>query len=269
MRLIKTEELIELLESYNKLTALERGGVDNWEWYRESINDYNEEISRKVEYHKKYSEGKYSLDIATKNLNDLYPMVRGKKNTIENTCCFTGHRPDKLPGGYNWYSEDNMKLTDKIKDLTITLIELKDIDTFIFGGALGVDQLSFATISKLKDEKYPHVKLVLAIPFYFQYTQWSDEHIKDYMIQKKLLADERVYVDELDDYKIKGIEPKSYHPAKMQKRNEYMIDNSGTVVSVWNTIEQGGTFNCIKYAKKKDRKIININPDNLEVNYRI
>ena len=34
----------ELLNSYITLIALERGGVDNWGWYGESIKDYYKEL---------------------------------------------------------------------------------------------------------------------------------------------------------------------------------------------------------------------------------
>ena len=32
-RLVEENKLIDLLEAYNRLQALENGGVDNWEWY--------------------------------------------------------------------------------------------------------------------------------------------------------------------------------------------------------------------------------------------
>ena len=37
---IDKKELRELLEAYYKLQALECGGVDNWEWYGASLQDY-------------------------------------------------------------------------------------------------------------------------------------------------------------------------------------------------------------------------------------
>lgn len=41
MRYIITEKaLIDLLASAYKLEALEFGGVNNWEWYYESLKDY-------------------------------------------------------------------------------------------------------------------------------------------------------------------------------------------------------------------------------------
>ena len=41
-RLVEEKELIILLESFNKLQALENGGVDNWGWYGASLRDYLE-----------------------------------------------------------------------------------------------------------------------------------------------------------------------------------------------------------------------------------
>ena len=41
--LVPKEELKELLAARDKLAALERGGVDNWSWYSDSLNEYLEE----------------------------------------------------------------------------------------------------------------------------------------------------------------------------------------------------------------------------------
>lgn len=41
-RLVEEKKLIDLLESYNRLQALENGGVDNWEWYGASLGDFLE-----------------------------------------------------------------------------------------------------------------------------------------------------------------------------------------------------------------------------------
>ena len=38
--IIKESELLELLEANLRLAALDNGGVDNWEWYGDSLCDY-------------------------------------------------------------------------------------------------------------------------------------------------------------------------------------------------------------------------------------
>ena len=47
-RIIEEDELLDLLNSYNILTALQQGGVDNWEWYEASLEDI-ESIDPEVE----------------------------------------------------------------------------------------------------------------------------------------------------------------------------------------------------------------------------
>ena len=40
---IEQRKLLDLLEAYFKLAALESGGVDNWEWYGDSLYQYLQE----------------------------------------------------------------------------------------------------------------------------------------------------------------------------------------------------------------------------------
>ena len=47
-RLIDEEELLDLLNCRNILTALEQGGVDNWEWYGDSLENLEELDEEKV-----------------------------------------------------------------------------------------------------------------------------------------------------------------------------------------------------------------------------
>lgn len=41
MKLIEEKELARLLRNSAKLAALENGGVDNWDWYGDSLDDNN------------------------------------------------------------------------------------------------------------------------------------------------------------------------------------------------------------------------------------
>ena len=47
MREITEKRLRELEDSEAQLRALEAGGVDNWEWYGESMKSYNKEIEER------------------------------------------------------------------------------------------------------------------------------------------------------------------------------------------------------------------------------
>ena len=49
----------------------------------------------------------------------------------------------------------------------------------------------------------------------------------------------------------------------MQKRNEFMVDNSDLVVAVWNGTS-GGTANCLAYMILKDNNRISLNIPDIE-----
>lgn len=61
------------------------------------------------------------------------------------------------------------------------------------------------------------------------------------MWYKRMLdvADEIINIEELDKYKVSGDEPGEFSPAKMQKRNEYMIDHSEAIVAVYDRTKSG------------------------------
>jgi uncharacterized phage-like protein YoqJ len=89
------------------------------------------------------------------------------------------------------------------------------------------------------------IPLTCAIPFNGQQNQWPLEDRKrfDKVIS---LADT-----------IKVVSPGPYAAWKMEARNRWMVDNSDIVLALYNGDPKGGTANCIKYAKSKDRQIFN------------
>jgi len=45
----------------------------------------------------------------------------------------------------------------------------------------------------------------------------------------------------------------------MQKRNDWMVDNSDAVIAIWNGAP-GGTANTVEYARKSGRSALAIDP---------
>lgn len=160
---------------------------------------------------------------------------------------FTGHRPDKLNG---YSPNDNKQLLWKLNEVIIDHIETKGVSLFISGMALGIDMWSARIVLKLK-EKYPHIQLICAVPCKNHPAKWGEESRKEwqYIIDR---ADKVVYVSN---------EP--YTAWCMQKRNEWMSDNSDYVIAVWDE-SPGGTGNCVRYAVKIEKDITYINPKNYE-----
>lgn len=142
----------------------------------------------------------------------------------------TGHRPDKL-GGYS------KEVALKLKQLAIE--NLEGVTKVVSGMALGWDTALALAALELK------IPLVAAVPFLGQDRMWPQA---SKLVYKNILeqAHEIIYVCE-----------GGYAPWKMQVRNEWMVNHCEAVLALWDGSE-GGTGNCIKYAKKVDKHIINI-----------
>lgn len=48
--LVKKSTLIDLIAGYYKLVALENSGVDNWDWYEESLQSWIEAVREDLSY---------------------------------------------------------------------------------------------------------------------------------------------------------------------------------------------------------------------------
>lgn len=145
--------------------------------------------------------------------------------------CGTGHRPDKL-GGYDretFYM--GASLATKYLSGTGNRV--------ISGGALGWDQMLAQAALDL------NVPLTLALPFPDFYSKWPKSS-QDYLELLVSQADEVKYVC-----------AEGYAPWKMQQRNEWMVDKADKVVALWNGTS-GGTSNCVKYAEKVGKPIVNL-----------
>lgn len=160
-------------------------------------------------------------------------------------CCFTGHRPQLLPFGFNEEDERCVLLKQEIREKTETMITQYGVTHFIVGMALGVDIYSAEIVLSLK-EKYPEITLECAIPCENQCEKWS-EPMRDRYYDITERCDEETMLQ------------RHYTKDCMQKRNRYMVDKSDYVIAVWNG-EPSGTENTVRYAESKGKNIIRINP---------
>ena len=138
---------------------------------------------------------------------------------------FTGHRPDKL-GGFVLPNPTYLRVCQKID---AKLKELKP-EKIISGMALGIDQWA-AFISHKQN-----IPFLAAVPFLNQECKWPQASQATYRKLIKL-AMEIVIVSE-----------GGYSAAKMQIRNEWMVDHCDMLLALWDG-SPGGTGSCISYAK--------------------
>lgn len=131
----------------------------------------------------------------------------------------TGHRPQRLRG-----QEKEIKkwLADRIE-------EYKP-DLCINGMAAGVDQL-FALTAKEKG-----INLMNVYAFKKDYFNRMEEFLNE-------SADVIFYAD-------------SYAARNYILRDKYMVDNCDVLLAVWDGIENGGTWQTIKYAESIGKKVV-------------
>lgn len=193
--------------------------------------------------------------------------------------CFTGHRPAKLYG-YDWKQKGNQKILLTLRDVLVNYIDnSNELDfCFRFGGALGVDQMAFEVVYRLKETVYKGSKvglyMELCIPFDGYHKPWSSTKDITRFNSQVFKSDKVIYVDKIQDYSfLEGkLLPKVIATIKNDKRNHYMVDNSDVIISIFKQEDiinkiNSGTKNCIIYANKLYKKRINIHPIHFNISY--
>ena len=143
------------------------------------------------------------------------------------------------------YTIPNPTYTHVYSELTKLLNELKPVK-LLSGMALGFDTLGIKVAIELG------IPFDAVVPFQGQEKRW---YPKDQELYHQLLkqASNVVVVSE-----------GGYDYYKLHLRNQYLVEHCDKLISCWDGRKEGGTFHCLKYAKKVKREVINISP-NLKV----
>ena len=154
----------------------------------------------------------------------------------ETTCCFTGHRPDKLPWGTNELDGRCLMLKKRLAEAVEQAYEA-GMRHFISGMARGTDLYFAEAVLKLRRD-HPDVTLEAARPCESQANAWPTQEQARYMAI-------------LDQCNYETMVQHRYDRGCMQRRNRYMVDRSALVVSVYNGDPEGGTAWTLHYARRK------------------
>ena len=160
-------------------------------------------------------------------------------NWKENTCCFTGHRPQKLP--WCLRETDDRCLATK-KWIADTLAELYDAGYrhFLCGMAIGCDTYFAEAVLALR-EQHGDVTLEAAVPCADQSKSWNAGQKEKYAALLERCDRKTVFRD-------------TYSPGCMQERNRYMVDSSSMLVACFDG-RPGGTMTTIAYARRAGLEI--------------
>ena len=158
----------------------------------------------------------------------------------EITCCFTGHRPSKLPWGQN---ENDLRCIAVKQELASRLEGIYETGFrhFMCGMAIGCDMYFAEAVLALR-EKHPDISLEAVIPCGTQPDRWA----------KPLRMRYTSLLDRCDSVKVLQI---MYSRDCMMRRNKYMVDNSSLLLGCFMGIP-GGTMNTIVYAERSGLKVV-------------
>ncbi|MBR1780562.1 MAG: DUF1273 family protein [Oscillospiraceae bacterium] len=163
----------------------------------------------------------------------------------EKTCCFTGHRPRRLPWGVDEWDARCLRARELLRQ-QVELAYGRGYRHFICGMAEGADLLFCEVVLQTKQT---HEDLVLeaAIPHPGQAEKWSARQQERY---RRLLA----------QCDIETTVCQSYTHDCMMRRNYYMVERSGLLIALYDGQGGGGTARTLIYALREGLEIAQIDP---------
>ena len=159
----------------------------------------------------------------------------------EHTCCFTGHRTERLPWGNNENDPRCLALKDRL-DEALLLAYGKGYRHFICGMARGADLYFCEAVLALRQMK-GDVTLEAAIPYQGQADRWPE-------------TDRRRRAILLPPCDYETMVQHHYSAGCLTRRNRYMVDRSSLLLAVYDGTPAGGTMYTIGYAMNQGLRTV-------------
>ena len=165
----------------------------------------------------------------------------------EVSCCFTGHRPNRLP----WLDDPADVRTRALEQglwERIVAARGAGYTRFFSGMALGVDLMCARLVLRLAETE-PQVRLIPVVPYPGQATRWRSADRRLYHQILHMCGEDLVVVCP------------SYQRDCYTLRNRYMVDHSAIIIGVYDGGSGGGTAQTLDYARQKGLEMELIMPE--------
>ena len=162
--------------------------------------------------------------------------------TREQTCCFTGHRPAKLPWGYDETDPRCQSLKRRIRD-ALECAWQEGYRHFLCGMAMGCD-IYFCEEALALRAQHPEVTVEAAIPCPTQADAWPP-------------AQRRRYHRLVEDCDLETMVADKYSASCMIRRDRYMVDRSSLLIAAFDGTP-GGTQYTVQYAMSKGVNVVDL-----------
>lgn len=160
------------------------------------------------------------------------------------SCCFSGHRPGKLPWGSNEQDPRCLALKQRLWDAVTTAYEA-GYRHFICGMAQGCD-LYFCELVLALRKQHSDVSVEAAIPCPTQARGWR-------------AAEQQRWQALVGRCDVETVVQENYTPDCMLRRNRYMVDHASLLIAVHDG-QSGGTQRTMEYAMRRGLDIVDIPP---------
>lgn len=164
--------------------------------------------------------------------------MRGRQSA----CCFTGHRPGKLPWRYREEDPDCVALKQRIADAVETAYQ-EGYCHFLCGMAQGCDLYFCEAVLDLRS-RHPEVTVEAAIPCPTQAEGWPSDQRERYARLVAACDFETLVSDR-------------YTASCMQRRDRYMVDHASLLIAAFDGTP-GGTRYTMEYAMRRGLQIVDL-----------
>ena len=160
----------------------------------------------------------------------------------QESCCFTGHRPTKLPWRYDEADPRCAALKRRMTD-AVELAYEQGYRHFICGMAMGCDLYFCECVLALR-ERRPEVTIEAAIPCPTQADAWPEAQRARY----------RALVEACD---FETMVSARYTSSCMQRRDRYMVDHASLLIAAFDG-SAGGTRYTMEYAMRRGISVVDL-----------
>ena len=162
------------------------------------------------------------------------------------SCCFSGHRPGKLPWGDDEGDRRCLALKERLWNEMEAAYE-QGYRHFICGMARGADFYFAEAVLALR-QLHSDTVLEAARPCETQANSWPE-------------ADRRRYQAILDQCDLETLVQHHYDRGCMMRRNRYMVDRSSRIIAVYDGVPKGGTAQTLAYAMRQGVPVQILDPE--------
>ena len=160
----------------------------------------------------------------------------------QESCCFTGHRPPKLPWRYNESDTRCLALKRRILDAVEAAYE-EGYRHFLCGMAMGCDFYFCECVLELR-RRHGDVTLEAAVPCLTQADRWPAAQRERY---RRLLC----------ACNFETVVSETYSPGCMQRRDRYMVDHASLLIAAFDG-SAGGTRYTVEYAMGRGVDVVDV-----------